>query len=161
MKKIFTLFIAFTLLSCNDGDFDIPAFEFTDTINTCGESLLYVTNTEKTETLIISLTDTHLGETTGEKSYPISTTLKVTYRIFDEGIGTDYFCQEIPPATPLVLKELDAQDGSIVINTTATIEDEIVTGYEYDISFKNLLFLDNNERIYFETMLFGSFELSN
>ena len=159
MKKIFTLFIAFTLFSCNDGNFDIPAFEFTDTINTCGEYLLYKTNTEKTEVLIISLTNTQLDTIVGEKPYPISSSLKVTYRIFDEKIGADYFCQEIPPATPLVLKELDAVEGSIIINTIATvIEDEDVTSYEYDISIKDLLFLDNNERIYFETMSFGTFK---
>jgi hypothetical protein len=157
MKKLFTLFIAFTLFSCNDGDFDIPAFEFTDTINTCGEYLLYKTNSENTEAIILSLTNAQLGTTEGEKTYPISTTLKVTYRIFDEKIGTDYFCQEIPPSTPLVLKELVANEGSIFINTIAVIEDEVVTGYTYDISIKNLLFLDNNERIYFETMDFGTF----
>ena len=30
MKKLITFFIAFTLLSCNDGDFDVPSFEFSE-----------------------------------------------------------------------------------------------------------------------------------
>lgn len=157
MKKLFTLFIAFTLFSCNDGDFDIPAFEFTDTINSCGEYLLYKTNSENTEAIMLSLTKTQLGETAGDKTYSISTSLKVTYRIFDEKIGTDYFCQEIPPATPIVLKELDAVEGDIIITTLELLKDGDVIGYEYDISIKNLLFLDNNERIYFETMPFGTY----
>lgn len=157
MKKLFTLFIAFTLFSCNDGDFDIPAFEFTDTINSCGEYLLYKTNSENTEAIMLSLTNTQLGETAGDKTYSISTSLKVTYRIFDEKIGTDYFCQEIPPATPIVLKELDAVEGDIIITTIEIKEDGIVTGYKYEISISNLLFLDNNERIYFETFDFGEY----
>ena len=107
MKKIIILFIAITLFSCNDGDFDVPAFEFTDTVNSCGEYLLYKLNTEKTEAIIISLTPTQLGTTAGEKTFTISSTLKVTYRLFDEAIGTPYFCQEIPPAKPIVLKELE------------------------------------------------------
>jgi hypothetical protein len=131
MKKLITLFIAFTLFSCNDGDFDIPAFEFTETVNSCGEYLLYKTNTEGTEVLMLSLTNTQLGATEGEKTYSISTTLKVTYRIFDEKITDSYFCQEIPPATPLVLKELEANEGTLIINTIATIVNEVVTGYTY------------------------------
>ncbi|SNR31885.1 hypothetical protein [Lutibacter flavus] len=157
MKKLFTLFIAFTLFSCNDGDFDIPAFEFTDTINSCGEYLLYKTNSENTEAIMLSLTNTQLGETAGEKTHSISTSLKVTYRIFDEKIGTDYFCQEIPPATPIVLKELDAVEGDIIITTIEIKKDGVVTGYKYEISISNLLFLDNDERIYFETFYFGAY----
>jgi len=158
MKKIIILFIAVTLFSCNDGDFDVPAFEFTDTVNSCGEYLLYKLNTEKTEAIIISLTPTQLGTTAGEKTFTISSTLKVTYRLFDEAIGTTYFCQEIPPAKPIVLKELDAESGNIVIKTIEIIKNEIVTGYKYEISVSNLLFLDNNERIFFETFSFGVFE---
>ena len=41
---------------------------------------------------------------------------------------------------------------------TAIIKNEIVTGYKYEISVSNLLFLDNNERIFFETFSFGVFE---
>ncbi|REE82034.1 hypothetical protein BX611_1577 [Lutibacter oceani] len=158
MKKLITLFVAFTLFSCNDGDFDVPAFEFTDTVNSCGEYLLYKLNTEKTEAIIISLSPTQLGTIAGEKTYTISSTLKVTYRLFDEAIGTDYFCQEIPPSTPIVLKELDAESGTLIINTIEVVEDEVITGYEYEISISNLLFLDNNERIFFETFSFGVFD---
>lgn len=158
MKKLIILFIAFTFFSCNDGDFDVPSFEFTTTIKSCGEYLLYETNIEGTEALMLSLTTGQLGTTVGEKSYPISTSLKVTYRIFDKKITDTYFCQEIPPANPVVLKELVATEGSIIINTIAIIKDTVVTGYEYDISIKNLLFLDNNQRIYFESMPFGTFK---
>ena len=157
MKKLITFFIAFTLLSCNDGDFDVPSFEFSEDVNSCGEILLYRLSPDKTEVILLTLTNTQLGTTVGEKSYAISSSLNVIYRIFDDVIDTNYFCQEIPPAAPLVLKELEADKGTIIINTNAVIEDEIITGYTYEISISELLFLDNNERIFFDTFDFGEF----
>ncbi len=157
MKKLITFFIAFTLLSCNDGDFDVPSFEFSEDVNSCGETLLYRLSPDKTEVILLTLTSTQLGTTVGEKSYAVSSTLNVIYRIFDDAIDTNYFCQEIPPAAPLVLKELEADKGTIIINTNAVIVNEIITGYTYEISISELLFLDNNERIFFDTFNFGAF----
>ena len=157
MKKLITFFIAFTLLSCNDGDFDVPSFEFSEDVNSCGETLLYRLSPDKTEVILLTLTSTQLGTTVGEKSYAVSSTLNVIYRIFDDAIDTNYFCQEIPPAAPLVLKELEADKGTIIINTNAVIVNEIITGYTYEISISELLFLDNNERIFFDTFNFVAF----
>ena len=157
MKKLITFFIAFTLLSCNEGDFDVPSFEFSEDVNSCGETLLYRLSPDKTEVILLTLTSTQLGTTVGEKSYAVSSTLNVIYRIFDDAIDTNYFCQEIPPAAPLVLKELEADKGTIIINTNAVIVNEIITGYTYEISISELLFLDNNERIFFDTFNFGAF----
>ncbi|MEX1383513.1 hypothetical protein [Lutibacter sp.] len=157
MKKLITFFIAFTLLSCNDGDFDVPSFEFSEDVNSCGETLLYRLSPDKTEVILLTLTNTQLGTTAGEKSYAISSSLNVIYRIFDDVIDTNYFCQEIPPASPTVLKELEAENGTIIINTTEIIENEVITGYKYNISISELLFLDNNERIFFETFNFGEY----
>lgn len=161
MKKLITLFIAFTLFSCNDGDFDIPSFEFAEEINSCGETILYKLSPDKTEVILLTLSNTQLGTTVGEKSHPISASLNIIYRIFDDAIDTNYFCQEIPPASPLVLKELIAEKGTLIINTIATIKDEEITGYTYEISISELLFLDNKERIFFETFNFGKFEKKN
>lgn len=158
MKKLLTLFIALTLLSCNDGDFDIPSFEFSEDINSCGETILYRLSPDKTEVILLTLSNTQLGTTAGEKSHAISSKLNVIYRIFDDKIDLNYFCQEIPPAKPLVLKELFAEKGTININTIEVIKDEVITGYTYEISISELLFLDNNERIFFETFNFGEFK---
>ena len=46
MKKLILLFLVFSLVSCNDGDFDIPAFEFTEAISSCGEYVLFKKNSE-------------------------------------------------------------------------------------------------------------------
>lgn len=158
MKKLITLFIAFALFSCNDGDFDVPAFEFTETVNSCGEYVLYKLNSENTEAIILSLSTTQLGTTAGEESYSIPS-VTIIYRIFDEDIdGANYFCQEIPPSSPTVLKELEAVEGTLTINTTEEKnEDDVITGYTYEINISDLLFFDDNERLYFESFSFGVF----
>jgi hypothetical protein len=155
MKKIITLFLALSLFSCNDGNFDVPVFEFTNTVNSCGEYILFVTNSDNTEVLVLTLNSTHINNELGGATYSISSGLEVTYRIFEDGIGTDYFCQSIPPLTPIVLKELSAESGTINITT-----EEISNGYTYTITISDLLFNDNNERILFETLDFGVFTIT-
>jgi len=161
MKKIVILFLALILNSCNDGNFDIPSFDFTATINSCGNYVFYRTNTDKTEVLTLVLSSNEITTTGGTKTYSISTLLPVNYRIFDSAIGTDYFCQTIPPASPNVLKELKATDGEIIIITTTEVDDNgVIVSYTYDITFTNLLFNDNSGKIFYETYYFGSITIN-
>jgi len=160
MKKLILLFLTFSLFSCNDGNFDIPAFEFTTTVNTCGEYILYKTNSNSTEAIVLTLNPTNLGTVEGESSVTISTDLSVIYRIFNNGIESNYFCQDIPPVTPVVVKELIAESGTINILTTANLTDSIITSYTYEISISNLLFNDSNERIFFENFDFGTLDIN-
>jgi len=160
MKKLFALFIALSLISCSDGDFDTPEFEFSNNIMSCDEYVLYVTNSNTTETLVMTLVAGELGTTVGEKSLAISTTRKTVYRLFDNGISTNYFCQVIPPTTPKVLTELNAESGNILIITSEVYKNQVLTGYSYKISFSDLLFIDGNERIYYETFPFGTFQIN-
>ena len=162
MKKLFTLVIMLLFISCSDGDFEVPAFEFTKDILSCNDYFLFKTSDSKTETIFIAFTNTQFASLVGEESYSVSSSLPVTYRIFNDEIGADYFCQTVPPTTPTVLKELNAEGGSIVIITSEILDtNDAITGYTYDISFKSLLFMDDNERIFFETLDFGTFTINN
>jgi hypothetical protein len=156
MKKIVILLLALILNSCNDGNFDVPSFDFTETVNSCGEYVLYKTNTEKKEVITLTLSPNQINLAEGTTTYSLSSSVQVDYRIFDNPIGTDYFCQTIPPASPIVLKELTAVDGEINITTTAIIENSVITGYTYDITITNLLFKDADQQIFFETFNFGT-----
>jgi hypothetical protein len=161
MKKLLILFLAFTLNACNDGDFDVPAFEFTETVNKCGSYVLYLTNTQKTEVLVLTLPSTALGSTP-TVTLPISATVTATYRIFDKAIGTDYFCQGIPPLEPKILKELKAdKNGTINIAATEILANGVVTGHDYKINISKLLLTDGNEVIYHENFAFGTFQIKN
>ena len=160
MKKILTFLIALSFVACSDGDFDVPEFEFTDTVYSCDEYLLYVMSSEQTESMAITLLNGELGTTIGEASYPISTDVEVVYRIFDEAISTDYYCQIIPPTGPSVTKELDAEGGTVQIITEETFDDDdVLTGYSYEITIYDLVFIDGNERLYYETFPIGTFEV--
>lgn len=161
MKKLIAFFIAFTLFSCNDGDFDVPEFEFTETVKTCGEYIIYRTNTEGTEVIILNLSPSNLGTSEGEKDVNLSSNVTVSYRIFDEAITDSYFCQDIPPATPIILKDLIAESGTLNITTTAIKSStEEITGYKYFITISDLLFNDVKERIYFESFDFGELDIN-
>ncbi len=160
MKKLILLILAFSLFSCNDGDFEIPAFEFTEDIGSCGEYILFKKNSDATEVLILTVSSSQLGETEGEKSIDIIED-KVIYRIFDAAITDSYFCVSIPPTTPTVLKDIPAESGTIKITTTViSNENEEVTGYQYYITFSNLLFTDDGTRIYHENFEFGTFTVN-
>lgn len=160
MKKIITLIIALSFFSCNDGDFDSPEFEFEDTVYSCFYYVLYVTNVSKTEAMAITLIDGELGTEVGEKAYPVSSSLEIVYRLFDSGIGSDYFCQLIPALEPKVLTELNADSAMVNIITTEIFKDNVLTGYSYEISISDLLFIDGSDRIFYESFPFGTYTIN-
>ncbi|MFD1294282.1 hypothetical protein ACFQ5N_10580 [Lutibacter holmesii] len=160
MKKLLTLFIAFTIVSCNDGDFSVPDFDFEDEVYGCWDNnIVYVTNSSGTEAMVITLIDDELGTEVGTATYDVSSTREVVYRIFNDGIDGNYFCQAIPPTTPTVTTELIAESGTISITTSEVYDeddDTELTGYSYLITFSHLLFYeDDGDRIFFETLAFG------
>ena len=161
MKKLLILFLAFTLNACNDGDFDVPVFEFTEKVNVCGDFVLYIASTNSTEILVLTLPSTALG-TAPIVALPISATVTATYRIFDKGISANYFCQDIPPLEPTILKDLKAdENGTINIVSTEILANGVVTGYSYEITITNLNFNDGEDRIFFESFSFGKLEIKN
>ena len=162
MKKLLILFLALALNGCSDGDFNVPAFEFTKTVNKCGAYVLYITDTKSTEVLVLTLPTTAIDTIEKVQVLPISATVTATYRIFDKAIGTSYFCQDIPPLEPKIVKELKADDGGILnITTTKVLKDSILTGYDYEITISKLLLTDGKERIYHENFVFGTLKIKN
>jgi len=161
MKKYFVFFLMVSSFwSCNDGNFDVPLFEFTEDVYDCGEYILYKTSSDKIESMVLTLTNGELGTDVGEKTFSISSSREIIYRIFDSGIDNNYFCQAVPPITPTVIKEVIAETGEITIVTSEILKNEEVIGYNYEITITDLLFLDNSDRIYFETYDFGGFEIT-
>ena len=113
MKKIILLFFAFSLVSCNDGDFSIPSFAFQDIeIANCGNVVFYKISDSKKEGLILQLgisneNDTIFRTPMTNKSYALSdgSQHNIRYRIFNDLLSDSYFCQNIPPSCPSVSKE--------------------------------------------------------
>jgi hypothetical protein len=150
------------LFSCDDGNFEVPSFEFNEVVNTCGNYVLYRTNSNQTEAFIIQLTETDIEQTEGTKTIAITPT-NCNYRIFDSEVNADYFCSDVPPITPVVIRIWEADAGTnnkITIDTIAIFDtdDSTIISYEHKLTLTNLVLVSEGEQIIYETYNFGSFK---
>jgi len=129
MKKYLLFLLAISILSCDDGNIDIPEFDFSNaTINDCGDLVLFKIN--ENETLIIELNQDNIDDTffTQERdndSFSLTETgsQTITYRTFDAKPTTSYFCQNIPPTSPSIINEWNGS-GTLNVTTIMTEDDE-------------------------------------
>lgn len=166
MNKIFLLITLFVWSACDNGDFELPSFTFNETVNSCGEYILYRTNPDKTEVLLLVLNTSVIKNevTTTSRKLAISPS-NTQYRIFDGAVGNDYFCQTIPPVEPIVLKKWDGVTGSnsyIEVITTEKKDNttQEVIGYNHNITLKNMRLENGADSITYETYYFGVFTTS-
>ena len=162
LRKILGLVLVLTLVTCNDGDFEVPSFEFNDTIKSCGDYVLYRVNSSNTEALILKLTSTQLPDTITSSPKIISIDEdNLIYRIFSDEIGSNYFCQDIPPLSPEVKEEWIGVSGSknkIEISTFFNINTSQDTiGYVHEIIFKNMILSKDDKTMTYTTYNFGTF----
>lgn len=142
MKPALLILTFFVLISCNDGNFETPSFNFEDsTIENCGNLILYKTN--DSEALLIELDEDNTNNvffTTQQDSIMYNLNDKIYYRTYDNTIPTNFFCSSIPPSTPKLNKEwigggkvifknviTDNNDGSFTYLATFTIKDMVLT----------------------------------
>lgn len=133
MKKILFIVLGLLMYSCDDGDFIIEelSFDSTEIDNACGQLTLYKISDTGTEALILEI-DGNDGSFLSTIENQIDTTtftinntsVKVLYRIFDNKVSGDYFCQNIPPTAPLVTEEWYARSGTIQVVTSLLEDDE-------------------------------------
>ena len=141
--------IALLLASCDDGDLQIETLDF-DSVSaqtcespvTTSTSLFFKINGD--EVLILEMDSSLLINETGSRSSSFPSPSSLTYRIFDANVSSGYFCDAIPPVSPIVIEEIQATGGTVSVTTSTTD----------DITFTHLIQLDNvtlvngvNERI--------------
>lgn len=155
MGKFFFLISCLGILfSCSDGDlqienidFDSVSVQFCTAPQTTTANILFKINDD--EALIMELQSGVLnhgvvGETVVTESAVPSQT-KITYRIFSDKVSTAYFCDDIPPVTPTVVDEIEAEDGTVIIETTADADN---TNFVHTISLSGITFVTSKgERI--------------
>lgn len=167
MKKWLVIPLLFTLLACNDGDLEISAIDFDDTIVqycdnqvSISTTLFFKLNSE--EALILELQSGLLEntETTEDLSSNIPGQSQVIYRTFDGTVSTDYFCSNIPPVSPKVIDDILAESGQVLISTLRNETD--TTLFDHTISLQNLsLINEKGERISdLTTLEFGTITTS-
>nr|WP_299384254.1 hypothetical protein [Allomuricauda sp.] len=155
MRNFFLPFLlVLALVSCSDGDLQIETIDFNDVLpqfcdapQASNQNILFKIN--DTEALILTLQSGVLnngvvGETiTTESTIPGQSQL--VYRNFSSTVSSTYFCSDIPPASPTVSQEIDAQDGTVSIVTVANDDS---TEFDHTISLSGISFVaENGERI--------------
>jgi len=129
MKKLASIFLLSILVSCNDGDFIVSNFDFdSNDLATCGNVGDYVffnINSASQESISLKLSTTEqLFLETSTTNYAIDgTTNFVNYRKYQGDISSAYFCNNIPPTTPLVEIDYLGSSGTAILVTETTLDD--------------------------------------
>ncbi|WP_196892593.1 hypothetical protein [Aureivirga marina] len=171
MRKYLLLFgLGFLAISCDDGDFDEPSFDFTETINYCNDGdnlfVLHKENTSKFESLILTLTDNQIRSSVADVT-PVqiseSGTITSNYRLFNSAVSNDYFCSNVPPISPGTDRNWIGVDGIVnVVNTAVVSEDDPTDtiAFNHNISISNYTLESNGETLQFENYFYGQFSTS-
>ncbi len=134
MKNALGALIAvFFLNACDDGDIIVTSFDFEEqTLEICNdfEFVFFKINPDNNESIALSFSTTEdiLGSGNigvEQRTFEISLGANdnVIYRRFDGSVTSDYFCNPIPPSTPLVVEEFISSDGDITILTEGILAD--------------------------------------
>ncbi|PIF01543.1 MAG: hypothetical protein CR994_00740 [Maribacter sp.] len=150
MKHLFILSILTLFLSCDDGDLQIETIDFDSVgISTC-ESPVTTSSTvffkiNKDEALILELEP---GVLKNEASETYSSTIpdksQLTYRVFSDKVTNDYFCDNIPTATPTVIEEIKAENGEILITTT--LAEGTTDTYRHTLELSGITFITSTDQ---------------
>jgi len=136
MRKFFGfILIALSFNSCDDGDIIVDTFDFDDVaLDHCGGPETYVffkINTGVNESISLRINTTEdiffENEETVLEDYTLDiplngTTNFVNYRLYDDAISGNYFCNSVPPTSPNVVENYLASSG------VATL----ISGLDYD-----------------------------
>ena len=165
MNRGYILAFALLFWSCGDSAIDIETIEFDDiAIEQCGTASIstdFFFKRNGTEALILVLPDGFLQNevTENQQSRTISNQAQLIFRIFDESVPSSYFCADLPPANPNVIEEINATEGTVILNTTQI--DELT--YEHTLQLQGVTFInEKGERLTDLTLNdFGTFRTTN
>lgn len=145
---LFCLFI-----SCNDGDLQIETIDFNSaSIDFCESSTstssTFFFKLNPTESLILDLQSGVLQNEPSDGTIisNVPGQSQVSYRTFSDNVSKNYFCDQIPPATPIVLEEILAEGGEVLITTIQSENDTTI--YEHSIELSGISLVNSKgERI--------------
>lgn len=172
MKKILgILVLLFSLNACDDGDFNIESFDFTDVnSNACnsGENGFFIYKINDSEVLILQIPEINFKNEITPVDTPrmvdITSSNRVIYRLYSSTVTTAAICTNIPPANPIVSEEWNALSGTIEITTTVnktvneTENSSVISGYTHNVVLRNVNFEkpDGNQQLFTE-LVYGTF----
>ncbi|MGL5111085.1 MAG: hypothetical protein ACRC6O_00445 [Flavobacterium sp.] len=165
MKRFFGMLILVVLCSsCDDGDLILDDLNFDNAkIAKCtSNGILYKLN-EK-EALLLDLPDFVFPSETKTQSIIIGGKNRVVYRFYNGLVASENICETIPPATPGVSDQWNAEEGSIEITSTPikkvdeTNNSTRITGYNHNVVLRNITFKKSDGKNQkYEELIFGAF----
>lgn len=170
MRKYASLLLFALLLNgCDDGDITVEQIDFeTVEAKNCTTDNLLVYKLKSQESLLLQVPEGTFTEDETPLNVPDqhnidNTSYRLVYRGYDGAItGTD-ICSLIPPATPKIINEWYAKSGLMEITTTATHTPNAtgngnrITGYNHNISIKNVTYAVNGVDVTVPEIKFGDF----
>ncbi|HBO29425.1 MAG TPA: hypothetical protein DIV44_01110 [Leeuwenhoekiella sp.] len=161
MKKILLLFSLIALNSCDDGDIIVSSFDFSeqdvdycstvdDTESETVNYIFYKINPDTNEAIAfrISTDEPILTELSNETAYTFnlgsSSNTFVSYRIFNNPVTSDYFCNEVPPSQPSVTEEYISAEGTVTIVTEGEYDDDDDIDAEFEMTLNGETDLDGD-----------------
>lgn len=171
MKKVLGLLaLVLAFNGCDDGNLtqETINFETVSTQSCTQNNIIYKINDK--EVLILEVPKTYFT-TEPTNSNPITlniskSTNRVVYRTYKETITADNICETIQPSSTII-DEWIGTSGTIQITTTAikttnsTDNSTKITGYNHNITLKNVTFLVKNGELTFETLAFGDYIINS
>ena len=179
MVRLFLLFTFLIFISCDDGDFKVESFDFSNaTTQSCNQetSNFFIYRLSTNEALIIKIPESIFNyDVTPTISPNIldpisveSSGIEVIYRLYNGTVSTGTLCAFLPPISPNVIEEWNATSGTIKIVTNVAkanntgIGSENATriiGYNHEIEFQNITFSKpNGTEQFYDNLVFGSFQ---
>jgi hypothetical protein len=166
-RALYGLIIALVFNSCDDGNLtqEVISFDTVTTQSCSSNNVIYKIKGQ--EALLLQIPASSFTNEPTPVGSPISidinSTNRVVYRFYNGTISSSMFCETIPPSSPTVTDEWIATAGKIQITTTAlkttnaTTGRTSITGYNYNIVFKNITFAKQNGTQVYETFTFGDY----
>lgn len=150
MKRILgILSLLLFITACDDGDLTVDVIDFSEgAVQKCSLKDVYY-KVKGSEMMFLEIpastfiSDQTLPDTPIEVA--LSSTVKVTYRRYVSETSSENICPTAPDATPNLAEQWTATDGIVLIKSTAVKTTDAdgfvkITGYIYNITFKNITF---------------------
>lgn len=166
------LLLIITATSCSDGDIILTNFDFENvSLETCenGKSrVFFKRKTQSPESMALSLPNTDsLYYKADTLEYRLDgNTTRLFYRMHDDIVTANYFCQSIPPSDPKTLQEYVSDAGTatvyVVIKNSNIEEGKPLDSYPYTlttevhVSLNNIVLYNGKETTIIENMSLGT-----
>ena len=168
MKKILGILMLLLFINaCDDGKLTVDAIDFsTVAVQKCPDKdVLY--KIKDSEMLVVEIPATIFTADQTPVGMPIvvplSNTIKVTYRKYASTVSLQNVCPTVPSATPSLVEQWIATSGTIEITSTAikttnsTDNSTRISGYIYNINFKNITFQKPGGNQVYPSFPFGNY----